>query len=41
MAIPEISSQNISEALKFINENGIPDKKISTKYELVIEDGKR
>lgn len=41
MAIPKVSEQNIADALKYINENGIPDKNKSTKYELVTEDGKK
>lgn len=41
MAIPKIVEQNIKEALKYIDENGVPDEHQSVKYELVTEDGKR
>lgn len=41
MAIPKITVQNITDALKYINDNGVPFHNQSTKYELVAEDGKR
>ena len=41
MAIPKIKKQNIIDALKYIDENGVPFHNQSTKYELVTEDGKR
>ena len=41
MAIPKISEQNIKDAINYIDENGIPDQNKSTKYELVISDGKK
>ena len=41
MAIPKIKEQDILDALKYIDENGIPIHKQSTKYELVTEDGKK
>lgn len=41
MAIPKIKEQNIIDALKYIDENGVPSHNQSTKYELVTEDGKR
>ena len=41
MAIPNIKELDISEALKFIDENGVPFHNQSTKYELVTDDGKR
>lgn len=41
MAIPNISEQSIIEALKFIDENGVPWQNESTRYELVSDDGKR
>ena len=41
MAIPKIKEQDIKEALKYIDENGVPFQNQSTKYELVTEDGKR
>ena len=30
MAIPKITDQNIHDAIKYINENGVPDKNKST-----------
>ena len=41
MAIPKIKETDISEALKFIDENGVPFHNQSTKYELVTDNGKR
>ncbi|KFI48495.1 McrB family protein [Bifidobacterium boum] len=41
MAIPKISKQNIDDALKFIDEKGVPSHNQSTKYELVTKDGKK
>ena len=41
MAIPKISKQDILEALKYIDENGVPSYNQSVKYSLVTEDGKR
>lgn len=41
MAIPKVDEKNIIEALKFIDENGVPDKNKSTRYVLVTEDGKK
>lgn len=41
MAIPKIKEQGIIEALKYIDEHGVPSHKQSTKYELVTEDGKK
>ena len=41
MAIPKIKKQDIIDALKYIEENGVPFHNQSTKYELVTEDGKR
>lgn len=41
MAIPKLNKQDIIDALKYINENGIPYHNQSSKYELVTEDGKR
>ena len=41
MAIPKIKEQNIIDALKYIDENGVPFHNQSTKYELVSGDGKR
>ena len=41
MAIPKINKTNISDALKYIDANGIPSQNQSTKYELVTEDGKK
>lgn len=42
MAIPNnISKDDILKAIKYIDENNVPDKNKSTKYELVDEFGKR
>lgn len=41
MAIPKIKEQDIIDALKYIDENGVPFHNQSTKYELVSEDGKK
>lgn len=41
MDIPKIKEQDIIDALKYIDENGVPFHNQSTKYELVSEDGKR
>ena len=41
MAIPKLKKENITEALKYIDENGVPFHNQSTKYELVTDDGKR
>ena len=41
MAMPKIKKQDIINALKYIDENGVPFHNQSTKYELVTEDGKR
>ncbi|MCD7841798.1 MAG: AAA family ATPase [Lachnospiraceae bacterium] len=39
MAIPQIKSKDIMDALKYIDENGVPFHNQSTKYELVMENG--
>lgn len=41
MAIPKIDKQNISDALEYIDEHGVPDRNKSTQYVLVTEDGKQ
>ena len=41
MAIPKITEQDIIEALKYIDENGVPPEYQSTKYELVTKEGKK
>lgn len=41
MAIPKIDEQNITAAIKYIDEHGIPDKNKSTQYILVTEEGKQ
>ena len=41
MAIPQVNEQNILDALRYIDENGVPLRNESTKYELVAEDGRR
>ncbi|MCD7763965.1 MAG: AAA family ATPase [Lachnospiraceae bacterium] len=41
MAIPKIKSKDIMDALKYIDENGVPFHNQSTKYELVMESGRK
>jgi len=41
MAIPKIKKQNVIDALKYIDEHGVPSQNQSTKYELITEDGKK
>lgn len=41
MTIPKIEEKSIQVALKYIDENGVPDKNKSTQYELVSEEGKK
>ena len=41
MAIPNLSEQNIQDALKYIDENGVPARNKSTVYDLVLGDGKK
>lgn len=41
MAIPKIKEQNVIDALKYIDEHGVPSQNQSTKYELVTENGKK
>ena len=41
MAIPKLKKQDIIDALKFIDENGIPEHNMSVKYVLVSETGKK
>lgn len=41
MAIPKLKEQDIIDALKYIDENGVPSQNQSTKYELVTEEGKK
>lgn len=40
MAVPKLSKQDIVNALKFIDEKGVPEHNVSMKYLLVSEDGK-
>ena len=41
MAIPKVKKQSILDALRFIDEHGVPSQNQSTKYELVTADGKK
>ena len=41
MAIPKIDEQNITAAIKYIDEHGVPDRNKSTQYVLVTEEGKQ
>ena len=40
MTIPKLKKQDIIDALKFIDENGVPEHNTSFKYVLVAEGGK-
>ena len=37
MAIPKLKKQDVIDALKFIDENGVPEHNTSVKYVLVSE----
>lgn len=39
MAVSKVDGQFIAEAIKYIDENGVPWHNMSTKYELVWENG--
>ena len=41
MAIPKITEQNVHDALRYIDNNGVPFHNQSMKYMLVTEDGKK
>lgn len=41
MAIPKITRQNVLDALKYIDENGVPFHNQSIQYDLVSENGKK
>lgn len=41
MAIPVIKREDVIDALKFIDENGVPENNTSTKYMLVTDNGKK
>ena len=41
MALPDVNAQNIIDALKYIDENGIPFHNQSTQYDLISNDGKK
>ena len=41
MAIPKLKKQDVIDALKFIDKNGVPEHNTSVKYVLVSEDGKK
>ena len=41
MAIPKIKQQNVIDALKYIDQNGVPAQNQSTQYNLVSDDGKK
>ena len=40
MAIPKLKEQDISEALKYIDEKGVPYHNQSMKYVLVTDEGR-
>ena len=41
MAIQNLSKQDIIDAIKYIDTNGVPEKNRSVKYELVLENGNK
>lgn len=41
LSIPKLKKQDVIDALKFIDENGVPEHNTSVKYVLVSEDGKK
>ena len=41
MAIPKINKNNVLDALKFIDENGVPSNNKSTQYDLIGDNGKK
>ncbi len=41
MAIPEIGRQEIIDALKYIDENGVPRENQRAEYALIAEEGKK
>ncbi len=41
MAIPQISEKNITDAIAYIDEHGVPNTNKSVKYEVVLESGKK
>ncbi len=41
MAIPSFDKKYLAEAIKYIDENGVPERNLSTKYELVWENGNK
>ncbi|WP_294414035.1 hypothetical protein [uncultured Ruminococcus sp.] len=41
MAIPKLKKENVIEAIKFIDKNGIPSQYQSNQYDLISEDNKK
>ena len=41
MAIPSFDKKYLAEAIKYIDENGVPERNLSTKYELVWKNGNK
>ncbi len=41
MPVPNLDNQSIEAALKYIDENGVPDTRTSTKYFLISDEGKQ
>lgn len=41
MAIPKVANQDIVDAMRYVDEHGVPHHNQSTKYELVGDDGKK
>lgn len=41
MAIPKFPEEFVQKAIQYIDENGVPEQNRSTKYELIMKDGKK
>ena len=41
MAIPKFPEEFVQKAIQYIDENGVPEQNRSTKYELIMADGKK
>ena len=41
MAIPKFPEEFVQKAIQYIDENGVPEQNRSTKYELIMENGKK
>jgi len=41
MAVPKVTKEKIYEAIRYIDEHGVPAHNMSTKYELIVDGGKK